>query len=84
MDRSRGPDFASPGAIPAGEYRLRAEMPGDGYWWVGGTSFETARVLDVRPSQAITDVELVLSDDFIGVPPAPTGELTEENRGGSA
>ncbi|WP_203758599.1 MSCRAMM family protein [Cellulomonas chitinilytica] len=82
QDNADGPDFATSGAIPAGEYRLRAPMPGDGYWWLGGTSFETARVLDLRPGGAIDDVELVLSDAFAGVPPEPDVALTEDNRGG--
>lgn len=81
-ERSGDPDFETSGAVPAGLYRLRAPLPGDGYWWVGGTSFETARVLDLRPGAAITDVELVLSDAFLGTPPAPTQALTADNSGG--
>lgn len=80
QDNVTRPDFWS-AALPAGTYRVRAERPGDGYWWVGGTSFATARVLDVRPRWT-TEVELVLSDEFLGVPPAPTEPLTEANRGG--
>ena len=82
QDKAEGADFSSADALPAGVYRIRAAMPGDGYWWVGGTSFESARAIEVRPYRSITDVELVLSDDFIGVPPAPAVDLTEENRGG--
>lgn len=82
QERATGADFESPSALPAGVYRLRAAMPGDGYWWVGGTSFATARSLDLRAGQAITDVELVLSDVFAGTPPVPTEALTDDNRGG--
>ncbi|MCC2318469.1 carboxypeptidase-like regulatory domain-containing protein [Cellulomonas chengniuliangii] len=82
QDRATGADFESPSALPAGVYRMRAAMPGDGYWWVGGTSFETARTLDVRPGYAITDVELILSDAYVGTPPIPSEVLTNDNRGG--
>lgn len=83
LDDADGPDFETAGAIPAGVYRLRAAMPGDGYWWVGGNSFETARTVDVRPYTAVTDVELVLAPEFVEVPPVPDGStLTDANRGG--
>ena len=79
-DRDEGYDFASPGDIPAGQYRVRGVITGGGYWWVGGNSFETARVVEVGRS-SVTDVELVLSDAHVEAPPVPTVELTDANRG---
>lgn len=81
-DDPAGPDFATPGAVPAGQYRIRATIAGDAYWWVGGNSAATARVLDVVPGAALTDVALVLAEEYLEEPEAPTEPLTEDNRGG--
>lgn len=81
-DAADGPDFASDGALPAGRYRVRATISGGEYWWAGGNSFETARVLDVRAGVPVTDVELVIADEHVEAPAALTEALTEDNRGG--
>ncbi|MFC8191476.1 collagen binding domain-containing protein [Cellulomonas sp. NPDC057328] len=80
LENADAADFATP-VLPAGVYRVRAAMPGDGHWWLGGTSAGTARAVEVGPRAAVA-VELELSDEFAGVPPAPTEALTDANRGG--
>lgn len=77
-----GPDFASDGAVPAGQYRVRASVDDTAYWWVGGNSFDTARVFEVRPGVPVTDVEIVLSADHVQQPTELTDELTDGNRRG--
>lgn len=74
-------DFAT-GALPPGAYRVRASVDGATYWWVGGNSPTTARVIDLRAGTTVSDVTIVLDAAHLEVPPAPSAEdLTESTRG---
>ncbi|QGQ18189.1 hypothetical protein GC089_01520 [Cellulomonas sp. JZ18] len=74
-------DFATE-ALPPGAYRVRASVDGGSYWWAGGNSLATARVLDVRAGAIVDDVELVLDPAHLALPPAPAvDELTDADRG---